>query len=623
MKNKNPNKTSFKEVLDLNYRSYKILNKYYPKMFLSTIIYAVFSSINPYVTIYLSAQIINELAGERNPELLWKLVIITIITSSFLSLISALLLRWKNYNHSASWHKENKIYTDKMLSLDFCILDNQHTHDLRSQISQNRNWSGRGLAEIINNFDKIPKSIVSILSAIVLTSSLFTSNVPEEAGKLTILNNPLFIAALVFALIATNFIAALCSYKTQSYWLNYSNEGKFGNRIFFFFGNLSKERSRALDIRIYNQHIISQNYFNNNKMFDTSSSISKKAIGPMGALKAVSAGITIVFTGLIYVYVCLKAWAGAFGIGSVTQYIGAFTALSTGVSTLIATLGDMWSNTLFLRTIFEFLDIPNKMYQGSLTTEKRNDRNYEVEFKNVSFKYTNTETYALRNVSMKFKIGERLAVVGMNGSGKTTFIKLLCRLYDPTEGEILLNGIDIRKYNYDDYISVFSVVFQDFKLLSFELGQNVAASQIYDRDRLIDSLEKAGFSDRLSKMPNGLETNLYRDFDINGVEVSGGEAQKIAIARALYKNSPFIILDEPTAALDPIAEAEIYSKFNEIVGDKTAIYISHRLSSCRFCDEIIVFDNGDVVQQGTHYELLADEKGKYHELWYAQAQYYN
>ncbi|MBQ4047057.1 MAG: ABC transporter ATP-binding protein, partial [Clostridia bacterium] len=169
----------------------------------------------------------------------------------------------------------------------------------------------------------------------------------------------------------------------------------------------------------------------------------------------------------------------------------------------------------------------------------------------------------------------------------------------------------------------FSVVFQDFKLLSLKLGENVAGKIDYDRKLAADCLEKAGFSDRLAEMKNGTDTYLYKDYDSeNGVDVSGGEAQKIAIARALYKDAPFIILDEPTAALDPIAEAEIYGKFDEIAGDKTAIYISHRLSSCKFCDEIAVFHEGAVIQQGTHASLVADESGKYYELWNAQAQYY-
>lgn len=276
----------------------------------------------------------------------------------------------------------------------------------------------------------------------------------------------------------------------------------------------------------------------------------------------------------------------------------------------------------FLEDTFRFLDLPNRMYQGSLTTEKRSDRNYEIEFRDVSFKYPGSETYALRHVNMKFRVGSRLAVVGMNGSGKTTFIKLLCRLYDPTEGQILLNGIDIRKYRYDDYINIFSVVFQDFRLLSMPLGENVACGVDVNEAKAQKCLEDAGFGERLSTLEGGLDTYIDTVLSKKGVVFSGGEKQKIAIARALYKDSPFIILDEPTAALDPIAEAEIYSKFDTIAGDKTAVYISHRLSSCKFCDEIAVFDRGAVVQMGTHEALLGDPRGKYSELWHAQAQYY-
>ena len=241
----------------------------------------------------------------------------------------------------------------------------------------------------------------------------------------------------------------------------------------------------------------------------------------------------------------------------------------------------------------------------------------------MSFRYPDTDQWALRHVNIRFRVGSRLAVVGRNGSGKTTFIKLLCRLYDPTEGEILLNGIDIRKYRYDDYMRIFSVVFQDFKLLALPLGENVAGAANYDRARAEKCLTDAGFGDRLSAMPRGLDTWLYKDLNEDGVDISGGEAQKIAIARALYKDAPFLILDEPTAALDPVAEAEIYSKLNDIVEDRTAVYISHRLSSCKFCDEIAVFEGGWIVQQGSHEALLAEEGGTYSTLWHAQAQYYN
>lgn len=224
--------------------------------------------------------------------------------------------------------------------------------------------------------------------------------------------------------------------------------------------------------------------------------------------------------------------------------------------------------------------------------------------------------------NLEFRIGEKMAVVGMNGSGKSTFIKLLCRLYDPTEGTITMNGIDIRRYDYQEYMSLFSVVFQDFQLFSFTLGENVAVSEDYQEEAVRDALGKAGMEEFLENHGNSLSTVLYRDFDKDGVEVSGGEAQKIALARAVCKGAPFVLLDEPTAALDPRAEYEIYKRFNDLVADRTTVYISHRMSSCRFCGDIAVFHEGQVVQRGSHESLMQETNGKYYELWTAQAQYY-
>ena len=341
-----------------------------------------------------------------------------------------------------------------------------------------------------------------------------------------------------------------------------------------------------------------------------------------GPLDVLADGISVFTILIAYLFVCFKALGGAFGIGEVARYVGVITALSGSLMGLFNELGILRNNKKQLDTLYEFLDLPNRMYQGSLTTDKRSDRQYEVEFRDVSFRYPGNESWALRHVSMKFKVGQRLAFVGQNGSGKTTFIKLLCRLYDPTEGQIFLNGIDIRKYNYQDYMDVFSVVFQDYQLLSFPIGINIAASTEVDQTKAQRSLTDAGLEDRLKELPKGIDTCLGQDFEEEGINVSGGESQKIAIARALYKDGSFLILDEPTASLDPIAEAEIYEKFNDISGDRTAIYISHRLSSCKFCDEIVVFDEGQIVQKGSHEELLADESGKYHELWTSQAKYY-
>ena len=621
---KTENKMTLGRAFRANHRALKLIYKHYPQMVLSDLISVVWDALTPYVGIFLSALIIDELAGNRDVQQLQTLVLITLVSAAVIALGTAFLNKWKDTQGAGWWQKIEHIVSEKMMDTDYVNLDDTHTAEMLSTIRQNFHGGGWGLGEVLHCYREVCSAILTVLGGLALTVSLFVSKVPTDAGTLTLLNNPLVVLGVIIVMLAVTFIAPMLNNKAGSYYAKHSNAHNLGNRLFGFFGWLGYYSNLATDVRMYRQDKICDRYNRNKEdTFGSNGLFAHFARKGMGLYGAASAAVSVIFTGVVYAFVCLKALAGAFGLGSVTQYVAAITKVSGGMSNLVSGIGLMCNNTPFLELTFEYLDIPNNMYQGSLTVEKRRDRKYQVEFRNVSFKYPGSDNYALRNVNMKFEIGKRLAVVGMNGSGKTTFIKLLCRLYDPTEGEILLNGIDIRKYNYREYMDIFSVVFQDFKLLSLKLGENVAGRVDYDKGLVVDCLEKAGFSDRLAKMENGTETYLYKDFNTkNGVDVSGGEAQKIAIARALYKDAPFIILDEPTAALDPIAEAEIYGKFGEIAGDKTAIYISHRLSSCKFCDEIAVFHEGAVIQQGSHASLVADTSGKYYELWNAQAQYY-
>ena len=621
MSNNTNKKTSFAAAFKNNLRAWKILFKPCKGIFVPIFLSALTAAASPLVTIWFSAQLLNELAGSRNPAALRNWVLLTLGATAGIMLLNAILQHWREAEESTFYAKMQSVFGKKRLDMDFPNADSQRVYELQSQIWQSQNFTGYGLRQSIEIFRSGCNALFQIIGGIGLSLGLFFAKIPQASG-LGFLNSPLFTVGFIALLFAAALAAPVCATKGNSYWERNDEQGTFGNRVFGYFSSASSNRARMADMRFYKQQDIAENYLEKNNTFSMKSTFAQYAKGPMGLLIALSSCVSAFLTGLIYLLVCIKAWAGAFGLGTATQYIGSVTSFFGGFSELMKCIGVMRINSSFLDTVFELLDTPNTMYQGSLTTEKRSDIQYDVEFRDVSFKYPGSEAYALRHVNMKFKVGSRLAVVGMNGSGKTTFIKLLCRLYDPTEGEILLNGINIRKYRYDDYMKIFSVVFQDFQLLALPLGQNVAASQTYDAARVLDCLNKAGFGEKLAKMPHGLDTYLYKSVDTEGVDVSGGEAQKIAIARALYKDSPFIILDEPTAALDPIAEAEIYSKFDEIAGDKTAVYISHRLSSCKFCDEIAVFDSGSVIQQGTHSDLLADESGKYFELWNAQAQYY-
>lgn len=612
-------KVGMKQAFKLHLWAAKLWWKIEPRLFLSVIFASVIQTVIPYLTLWFSARIINELAGSRRPETLLRLVLTTVAVTAGLSVIGACLKRWKSAEHEMDMPLEERLMNEKLLGMEYAATEATGTRDVLNEIHYHQMGNVFGFGKVHHWYlEHAIGAVASVISAATLMGGFFKTKVPEHAAGFQWLDSPVTNIVFVLLLLGGILLAQIIQAKGNEY----HNEKLYpqfnmNNRYTNSFGTMGFYSDRQMDIRMYEQQNIIREM---HKKYDTMR--GNKDMNVLGAIFATGYMVAKVSIGLVYLLVCIKAWTGAFGIGSITQYVGAITAMCGGVRGVFIVATDLCMNACFIDSIKKYMEIPDHMYQGSLTTEKRSDRKYEVEFKNVSFKYPGTEQWVLRNVSMKFRIGSRLAIVGENGSGKSTFIKLLCRLYDPQEGEILLNGIDIRKYKYEDYMELFSVVFQDFQLLAGALGSNVAGSKEYDRERAEKALSDAGFTERLASMEKGLDTSIYREFDENGIEPSGGEAQKIAIARALYKNAPFLILDEPTAALDPIAEAEIYAQLNKIAGDKTSIYISHRLSSCRFCEKILVFDKGSIVQQGSHEKLLEQAKGKYHALWNAQAQYY-
>lgn len=610
------NKMSIRKRFDVTVRGFGILKKYCPGLVQGKALYELINSLQPFVTVWISARIINELSAQQRIKNIVGYVVGIVLINFVCAVLKNSINRVCNEKETQMWNWFGKIFSDKQMSLDFEDLENTKIQHQKQEVEENLYMFGNGLAQLVWGTSGLVRASVNILASLTMIATLFLS----KSGN-TSIDNPIWIIVVLLCITLGGLSNSKATVKENKVFMKWCKDTVWFNRTFMFFGReLYMNPEKAKDVRIYKQNTIAAKALD--KLIQTDKE-NQADIFKMSIFPAIACVIIGLANTVCYLFVAIKAFFGAFGVGSVVQYVAVLQRLGDGLQELMFILSDNEVYCIHLQKLFDYLDIPNHMYQGSLTVEKRDDNEYYVEFHNVSFRYPNTDHDVLKRVNIKFKVGEKLAVVGMNGSGKTTFIKLLCRLYDPTEGEILLNGVDIRKYNYDEYRSIFSMVFQDFKLFSFSLGQNVAASVKYDSIRVKACLEKSGFGARLQEMPEELDTCLYKDFEENGVEISGGEAQKIALARALYKDAPFIVLDEPTAALDPVAEAEVYSNFNKIVGDKTAIYISHRLSSCRFCDEIAVFDNGQIVQQGSHDELVADENGKYHELWYAQAQYYN
>ena len=608
-------KMSFGERIRITKRGFGILRKYCPGLSEQKALYEFIHSLQPFITIWFSARIVDELTNHCRKDYIASYVI-CVITINFICIVfQNVLLHICNEKESQMWIWFEKVFSDKQMSLDYDDLEDVSIQKQRQEVEENLFMFGNGLAQLVWGTSVMVKVFINIFVALLMSGTLFISKTGER-----IVDHPIWIVAILGCITLCGFSNYKATRKENSLFMKWCDNSLWFNRTFMFFGHeLYTNLERAKDVRIYRQDTLAIKKI---EELEAWGKAEKKNSFHMAFFPSVAGFIVGLGNCACYLFVAIKAFLGAYGVGSVVQYVSVLTRLGDGIRDLMFMVSDNELYCAHLKKMYDYLDIPNHMYQGSLTVEKREDNEYYIEFRNVSFKYPRTENYVLRNVNLKFKIGEKLAVVGMNGSGKTTVIKLLCRLYDPTEGEILLNNVDIRKYDYKEYMSIFSVVFQDFKLFSFGLGQNVSASFHYNEELAKRCLEKAGFYERLQSMKKGLETSIYKDLDEEGVEISGGEAQKIALARALYKNAPFIILDEPTAALDPIAEYEVYSKFNEIVQDKTAIYISHRLSSCRFCDVIAVFDGGQIVQRGVHDRLLQDTHGKYYELWNAQAQYY-
>lgn len=324
----------------------------------------------------------------------------------------------------------------------------------------------------------------------------------------------------------------------------------------------------------------------------------------------------------VYLILAYRVVFKGMSIGDYSMYMTSVSTFANNVLSIVNAISSFMQTGMFVKDFRYCIEIADKSKKSDgISISEVDTERVVLQFNNVSFRYPNTDRYILKNISLTLKNNESLSIVGCNGAGKTTLIKLLCRLYEPTDGEILLNGVNIQRFSYEEYIDLIGAVFQDFKLFSFSVKENVSFDENSNESRILDCLKRSGLEQKMLGLKNGIATNISKEFDSNGIEFSGGEGQKLALSRTLYKDAPIIILDEPTSALDPIAEAEIYSKFHEITKDKMAIYISHRLSSCRFCDKIAVLDGGEIVQYGNHNELMT-EGGLYSDMWNMQAQYY-
>ena len=393
-------------------------------------------------------------------------------------------------------------------------------------------------------------------------------------------------------------------------------------RIFDYLFDAMTNFANAKEVRVNKANDILTNKFN--LSLSQFSSSYKTFLSKQMKLNIISKTIDFVQMLFSYGYVAWLAVLSRITVGEFSLYINAVYNLSNSFNELAARCVEFKYLSKYIDDYYKYkeitrsLSVENEIYD----LPEENAELPMFEFDHVSFTYPNTEKAVLKDISIKIYKGRKLSVVGFNGAGKTTFIKLLCRLYRPTLGMIKYYGVDISVIKREQYLKALAVVFQDYKLFSFSFLDNIVLNQDLDEDKLNRAVRNAGLESKLAALPKGLQTNIYKDFDEEGIEFSGGEGQKLVIARAYYKDADLVILDEPTAALDALAENEIYTKFNDIISDKTAIFISHRLASTRFCDEIAVFQEGRIVEYGSH-DVLMERNGVYADMFNKQAQYYN
>ena len=426
---------------------------------------------------------------------------------------------------------------------------------------------------------------------------------------------------LILVIIATTLTSYFIANYVNGYGYRHREEEAEYERHMNYLSKRAEDLSAAKDIRIFGlRHWLEELY---GKAMSGYTAFHKKAQGVYIWAPIADLILTFLRNGIAYAYLISLVIRGGLGVAEFLLYFTAVGGFTEWVSGILNGFSTLYKQSLDISTVRECLEYQEIFkFEGGKSIEAEEGRKYEIRLEDVSLRYPGAVQDTLTNINLTLHPGEKLAVVGLNGAGKTTLIKLICGLLDPTVGRVLLDGEDIRNYNRADYYTMFSAVFQDFSLLAGTIATNVAQDDAgIDMERVKECVGKAGLREKIASLPDGYGTYLNREVYEGATLFSGGETQRLMLARALYKNAPFIILDEPTAALDPIAEFDMYRRYHEVTGGRSSVYISHRLASTRFCDRIIMIDNAGICEEGTHEELIR-LGGKYAELYAIQSKYY-
>ena len=488
----------------------------------------------------------------------------------------------------------------KRIEADYEHLEDPKFQDISRKAGEGMNNNHTPAMHLPDNFANL---IINILSFIFF------------AGVISMLN-PLILALLCATVLINYFMIKAI----QKYEHKIKDKRAAIERKVWYMSGLSRQLHQGKDIRMYGMaewfHEMAKIFMGERN--DIEKDVTYKYFG------AALLDFIVIFLrdGGAYIYLIYKAVAGEINAGEFVLYFGAIGQFAGWLRSIIDTWLDLRKANLQFCDMRQYFDYPNKTNHKEGIKLPAGSQGLCIEVKNVSYKYPKAETPTIKNVSLKIAAGEKIALVGLNGAGKTTLVKLICGMYAPTEGEILVDGHSVNEYNIHDYHSLFSAVFQKFRFLPISILQNISiAKEETDMEKLEKCVEFAGLGEKLKTLENGIETPLIKEINPGGTELSGGEQQKLMLARAIYKDAPILILDEPTAALDPIAESEMYMKYNEIAKDKTSVFISHRLASTRFCDRIVLIAEGEIAEMGTHDELIK-ASGKYAELFDIQSHYY-
>lgn len=584
---------------------FKIAFQYRPSYVFLLLFQILLQAISPFSKIIFPTLIIEELTKVSLDQvnlsnLTWILVLFLAVEFiiPFLMNLNWMFLLYNENMLNKYW---KKLMGDKMMQMRFYHLENP---DVLDQISKAQDGL-LGYGNNLGGFQALINNIISILS-----------NFLSVVGIIYIIAQ--INIWLIFILIAIVGLRLWNQSQIKKLNIQQWEERKRMNRENEYYSSLLTDFKYGKDIRLYacKDLLITKNKEYIEDTYQYQIKINQK----FKKLTIIDNLFNMINQLLTYGYVAYYFIQSYISIAQYSLYVTSINTFISSSYSIFNSFLNIRQNTKMMSEFKKFMEIDATYQEGNVKINPNDP--IVLEFKDVSFAYPNTTEYVLRHINYRMEGQKKISIVGENGAGKSTFIKLLMRLYDPTEGEILLNGINIKEIPIQDYYALFSVVFQDYQLIGFNLGEQITSSDTFDEEKVLQILSEVQFNHKMENLQKGLATSMLKYFDDQGIELSGGESQKIAIARALFKDGKILILDEPTSALDPLAEYEIYSQFHKMTQGKLTFYISHRLSSCRFCDEIMVLEHGEIVQLGHHDKLILDEKGKYFEMFKAQAKYY-